>query len=404
MKANNKRLIIWTVIAGIVLLGLTVAFYPRSVPVDIVSVAREAMTVTVDEDGETRIHDVFVLSAPVAGRLQRINASVGDTVVAGETVLARIEPGDPTLLDPRSEAQIRAEIRAAESAHTLALAEVEKNTAELDFARAELARARELVSDGTISQRDLDQATRNHETAKATLATARAALQMRLFELEQSRASLLSPLQTQTPHEVCECVPITAPVSGRVLTIANKSERVVAAGEALLEIGDPADLEIVVDFLSVDAVKMKPGQRVVVDGWGGDSPLTGQVRRVEPFGFTKVSALGIEEQRVNVLIDFLDPPEKRALLGHGFQVEAHVVLWESDSALTIPLTALFRSGKDWAVFVDDRGTARMTQVMVGRRNGLVSEITGGLAEGDRVVLHPSDRIHDGVKIVQRHEG
>ncbi len=401
MTANGKRLLIWALAALVVAAALAMAFAPRAVRVDLVTLAVGPMLVTVDEEGETRVHDVFSLSAPVAGRVRRMDVHPGDAVVANETVLAQIEPGDPTFLDPRSEAQARAAIQAAESAQTLAAAEVDEAAAEFDFARSERVRARELIIDGTISQRELDSADRAYKATRASLATARAALQMRKFELEQARAQLLSPTDTQARHGECECVPITAPVSGRVLNIVDQSERVVQAGEPLMQIGNPADLEIVVDFLSADAVRVEPGQRVIIDNWGGAEPLAGRVQRVEPFGFTKISALGIEEQRVNVVIDLISPRDAWQRLGHGYQVEARVVLWDADAVLTVPLTALFREEREWAVFAAQDGRARLRRVMIGQSNGLVAELTAGLEAGDQVIVHPSDRVRDGVRIAAR---
>jgi HlyD family secretion protein len=374
------------------------------VAVDLTIVQPGPMVVTVAEEGYTRVHDMYELSAPVAGRVKRIDAHVGDWVEAGETVLAQIEPGDPSLLDPRTEAQARAAVQTAESARALAEAEVEQAAAELEFAESEWRRANDLVAKGTISRRDFDDAARAHKAGQAVLATARAALQMSLFELDQARAQLMSPAETRATHADCDCVPITAPVSGRVMRIPNSSARVVAAGEPLLEIGDPANLEIIVDFLSADAVLIRPGQAVMIDGWGGAEPLLGRVRVVEPFGFTKVSALGIEEQRVNVTIDFAGPADQREHLGHGYQVEARVILWESESALTVPLTALFRAGEDWAVFIEQDGRAEARPVRIGQRNGLVAEVLEGLAPGDRVLSHLSDRVTEGGRITERDSG
>ncbi|HET6564162.1 MAG TPA: HlyD family efflux transporter periplasmic adaptor subunit [Xanthomonadales bacterium] len=394
-------MLLWLVVAAIVAVGLLLSFRPQAIPVDLVTVHLEPMVVTIAEEGKTQVHDMYVLSAPVAGQVMRINAHVGDPVQAGETVLARIEPGDPSLLDPRSEAQAQAALRTAESALALAQAEVDQATAELEFAQSEWRRANELVSNGTISQRDYDNASRALKAQQAALATTRASLQMRLFELDQAKAQLLSPLQTQQPLQDCECLPITAPVSGRVFKVFNASERVVAAGEPLLEIGDPMDLEISVDFLSSDAVKIRPGQSVIIAGWGGSEPLEGRVRLVEPFGFTKVSALGIEEQRVNVIIDFTGPVELRTALGHGYQVEARVILWSSDNALTVPLTALYRVGSQWSVMLERNGRAVQQEVVLGHRNATAAEILQGLEAGDRVVAYLSDRVQPGVRITQR---
>ncbi len=401
MTAHGKRLLMWTLAALILVIGLAWAFTPRPVRVDLVTALQGSMVVTVDEEGETRVHDIFTLSAPVAGRIRRIEAHPGDAVVADETILAQIEPGDPTFLDPRGEAQARAAIHAAEAARTLAAAEVDQAEAEFEFARSELSRARELVADGTISRRELDDAERAHKTTRASLATTRAALQMRKFELERARAQLVSPTETQARHGECECVPITAPVSGRVLNVADQSERVIGAGESIMQIGDPADMEIVVDFLSADAVQIEAGQRVIIENWGGAQPLSGRVQRVEPFGFTKISALGIEEQRVNVVIDFVSAADQWQRLGHGYQVEARVVLWEGEDVLTVPLTALFRQDGDWALFVEHEGRAELRRIEMGQSNGLVAEITAGLAAGDRVIVHPSDRVVDGVRIATR---
>lgn len=401
MKAIQRRLILWTALGGAVVLALFIAFRPQAVPVDIQVADRGSLVVTVDEEGETRVRDIFVLSAPVAGRMLRIEAEAGDEVIANETVIAEIEPVDPTFLDLRSEAQAQADVRAAESAEALAQAEVDQADAELEFARTEVERARELIVDNTISQRALDDAERNYKTAKAAYATTLAGLQVQSFEVERARAQLLSPAESRVRRDKCECVPISAPVDGRVLRVLHESEGVVPAGEPLLEIGDPADLEIVVDLLSADAVQVAPGQRTVIEGWGGDAPVAGRVRRVEPFGFTKVSALGIEEQRVNVIIDFTSPRDAWARLGHGYQVDLRIVLWEGTDVIKLPLTALFRDGDRWAVFVDSDGRAELRTVNVGRRNGLEAEITGGLEVGERVIMHPSDKVVDGVRISAR---
>ena len=401
MTANQRRITLWALLGGSVLTGLFFAFRPQAVPVDMLTVARGELVVTVDEEGETRVRDVFVLSAPVAGRMQRIEAEAGDEVKAGETVLAEIEPVDPTFLDFRSEAQAKAAVRSAESARELAQAEVDQALAELEFARAELERARELISDNTISQRELDENEKQLKTAKAAYNTRLAALQVQNFELERAKAQLISPTQGRGDSAECECVPITPPVDGVILRVIQESEAVVMAGAPLIEIGDSTDLEIVVDLLSADAVRVAAGQRVMVEGWGGDKPLEGRVRRVEPFGFTKVSALGIEEQRVNVVIDLVSERTLWERLGHGYQVDLLIVLWENDSVIKLPLTALFRNGSDWAVFVAADGAAERRIVTVGKRNGLEAEITDGLSEGERVILHPGDRVVDGVRVEAR---
>lgn len=394
-------MLFWGTLVAIVLLGLTFAFRPRAVIVDLVTVDRGELVITVNDEGETRVHDVYVLSAPVAGHLRRVELHAGDPVAALETVVAEVQPIDPAFLDPRSEAQARADIRAAQSAMELAEAQVEQARAELEFAEREHNRANRLIKDGTISQRDLDTAERNKRMTTAALATAIAALDVRAYELERARAALVSPSQTTAGSEDCDCIAIRSPVHGRILRILQQSERVVAAGSPLIEIGNPRDLEIVVDLLSPDAVKVEPGQRVIIERWGGDAPLAGRVRLVEPFGFTKISALGIEEQRVNVVIDLMSDESEWQRLAHGYQVDVRIVLWESDNTVILPLLALFRDGPDWAIFVESAGRAELRKVEIGRRNSLDAEVLGGVEEGERVVLYPGGRVSAGARIEER---
>lgn len=401
MQVRMRRFAFWGVLAAFVALAIVVAFWPRPVIVDMIGAERGELVVTVDDEGETRVRDVYVISAPVMGRMRRIELRAGDAVDAVDTIVAAIEPIDPEFLDPRSEAQARADVRAAESAEVLARAEVEQAQAELDFAEQELERARELMRQMMISQRELDEAERAHRTRHAALNTARAGHEMRLFQLERARAELVSPVDTEGGRDVCECIALRSPVTGRILRVLQESEGVVAAGAPLVEIGDPRELEIVVDLLSADAVKVEAGQRVIIESWGGDEPLEGRVRLVEPFGFTKVSALGIEEQRVNVVIDLVSPMEEWSRLAHGYQVDARVVLSEAQAVLKLPLTALFRDGDSWAVFVDSGGRAELRRIEIGRRNSVAAEIVAGLEEGERVVLHPSDRVVDGARIAAR---
>jgi HlyD family secretion protein len=401
MHPKLRRLVFWGVIVAFVAVGLVFAFRPQAVAVDESRVTRGSLVVTVEDEGRTRVHDIYVLSAPVTGRMRRIDLHVGDAVTALETVIAEIEPIDPAFLDPRSEAQARADVRAAESAEKLARAEVEMAQAELDFAHREFDRARELIQQSTISQRELDTAERNYRTRRASLLTAQAALDRSAYQLERARAQLLSPADTPRGGADCACIALRSPVDGEILQLRQQSEGVVVASTPLVEVGDPRDLEIAVDLLSADAVKVEPGQRAIIDGWGGDAPLEGRVRLVEPFGFTKVSALGIEEQRVNVIIDLVSPRDEWTRLAHGYQVDARIVLVERNDVLKVPLTALFRDGAEWAVFADVDGRAKLRRVLLGQRNGIEAEIAEGLDDGDRVVLHPSDRVADGVRIVPR---
>jgi HlyD family secretion protein len=398
---TRRRLVFWLPLGAALLVVLAWLLRTPPVPVDFATVERGALQVSVSDEGETRVKEVFVVSAPVAGFMRRIDLEAGDAVEAGKTIVARIQPSDPGFLDVRTETELRAAANAADSARANAAATVRRTQAELDFARAELERFRGLAARDTIAQNALDDAQRRERTAAAALAEAKAQLQMREHERERAQAALLAPNVARTNPEDCACVDVYAPITGSVLRVLQESERVVASATPLIELGDPAALEIVVDLLSADAVRVAAGQRVYVEGWGQPEPLNGVVQRVEPFGFTKISALGIEEQRVNVIIDFTDPPERWQRLGHGYRVEPRIVLWESEDVLKIPLPALFRDGDRWAVFVDGGGQAELHHVGVGRDNGLEAEIVEGLDAGRRVVLHPSDRVSDGVRVVAR---
>jgi HlyD family secretion protein len=399
---NVKQLIWYAVVAVAVVAGLVYAFLPQPVPVDLAPIETGELVVTIDGDGRTRVREVYVVSAPVPGHVLRIDRHVGDGVVANETVLATIEPTDPAFLDRRARAQAESVAKAAEAAFALAEAEQARAVAELEFAEAELARAERLATRGAVSQRDLDRANLTVRTARAALATAEATVEIRRFELESARAGLIGPGASggDSDGRLC-CVDVVAPVSGRVLHVVHESESVVVAGTPLVEVGDSRDLEVVVDLLSSDAVRVTEGAEVAIEDWGGRSALSGRVRHVEPTGFTKVSALGIEEQRVNVLIDFTDPPDRWRDLGHNYRIEAHIVAWRGEDVLKMPLGALFRDGDRWAVFVAESGRAQLRHVEIDHSNGREAQITAGLSEGDTVILHPSDLIMDGVRIVPR---
>jgi len=395
----KRRLAIWGSLLALLAVGIAYALRPQPIQVDLAVAETGLLRVTLDEEGETRVRDVYTLHAPLRGQLQRIAAEVGDVVKAGETQLAQIEPAPPAFLDVRIEAELQAAVEAARAAHKLAAAELNKAKADLTFAEGERARARQLIERRAISQRALEDAERAYHVAQANLATAEAALKVREHELHQARSRLLSRQEIRSLREDCECMPVTAPVSGVVLQVMRRSEGVVEAGTPLLDIGDPADLEIVVNFLSEDAVRITPGQRAIITGWGGED-LNAVVRRIEPFGQTEVSALGIEEQRVDVILDFAEPPQRWRTLGHGYRVDVQVILFEGE-VLKLPLGALFRQGDDWAVFIAADGLARLRRVAVGQRNSLAVEIREGLEPGDRTILYPSDRIKDGVAIVER---
>jgi HlyD family secretion protein len=343
---------------------------------------------------------MYVVSAPVPGRMRRVDLEAGDTVVADRTVIARIEPSDPASLDVRSAAEARATVDAAAASRTHAAAQVRRAQAELEFAQSELARIRILARSHTVSENDLDSAERRAKTADAALGEARAEQQVRDSEYQVARARLMTPASRARTAD-CDCVTVYSPVSGDVLRVVTESEGVVQSGTPILEVGDPDKLEVVVDLLSSDAVQVQAGQRAVIEAWGGSAPLEGVVRRVEPFGFTKVSALGIEEQRVNVIIDIKEPRQQWQRLGHGYRVEPRIVLWEGRDVLKVPLSALFRQGQRWAVFVAVGGQAVLREVDIGHENGLEAEVTAGLEAGERIVLHPGDRVAPGARLEER---
>jgi HlyD family secretion protein len=398
LSASVRRWLFWfPLILGLALV-LVWLLRPRPVAVDFATIARGPLRVTVSDEGRTRVRDVFVVSAPLAGFMHRIELESGDEVIARKTVVARITRGDPAFLDLRSQTEARAAVRAAEAAHGVAAASTERAQAEQDFADSDLQRVRGLAARNSISQAELDAAERRAKTAAASLREAQAGRDMRASQLEQARARLLEPGSTRRQDAQ---VAVFSPVSGRVLRVLQESEGIVGAGTALIEVGDPRALEIVVDLLSTEAVRVVAGQRAIIEFWGGPQPLEGKVRRVEPFGFTKVSALGVEEQRVNVIIDITSAPQEWQRLGHGYRVEPLIVLWESADVLKIPLAALFRDGQYWAAFVVEDGRATLRHLTLGAENNLEAEVLDGVQAGDRVVLHPGDRVDAGVRLALR---
>jgi HlyD family secretion protein len=403
MSPLVRRILFWGILCLLLAAGLVYAFLPQPVPVDLAAVTRGTLQVTIDDEGKTRVHDVYVVSAPLPGRAMRITKKVGDPVIAGQTILATIEPGDPTLLDIRSRTQAEALAKSAEAALALARADRDRERAQLDFALEELERARQLAKNQTISQTALDRAVLEARVRQAAVTTAEAAVNVREFELKNARASLIeagSGSSDGTAQNSC-CVTVPAPVDGRILRVLHESAGVVAAGEPLVEVGNPEALEVVVDLLSTDAVRVHDGDIVRIEEWGGDGVLPGVVRRIEPTGFTKVSALGIEEQRVTTIVDFTGPPDTWQRLGHGFRVEVRIVVWQGDNVLRVPVGALFRDGADWAVFIAADGRAKKRIVRISHRNAVDAEVLEGATEADRVILHPSDQILEGTLIVDR---
>ena len=404
-KKHSRRWIIAGIIAVLVL-GFTYAFWPRPVLVDIEAAGTAPMRVTIDEIGRTQVHDIYVVSTPTNGRLLRPNVEPGDQVFAGKTIVARMLPTNPAALDIRTKEQARAGVEAAEAALRAAIAELELAHSERDVADSELTRAQALFNSGTVSQAALEAAERAARATAAGAEAASAKLSMQRANVENARALLIGfddrALADALAGNGADVIDLRAPADGRVLRVVQQSESILPAGTPILEIGDvEQDLEVIVELLSTDAVAIGTGQKVLVTNWGGDHDLVGQIDRIDPFGYTKYSALGVEEQRVRATIRFDGPAGDRAGLGHGFRVDVRVVTWEADDALTISSGALFRDDGGWAVYVVEDGTVSLRRVEVAANNGLQAAISAGLAEGEHVILYPTPSVLPGVQVSQR---
>ncbi|MEZ6243596.1 MAG: HlyD family efflux transporter periplasmic adaptor subunit [Phycisphaerales bacterium] len=391
------RWAIFVVIIAAIVGAIVFALIPAPVDVEVASVHVAPMQVSVDEEGKTRIKERYVVSSPLAGQLGRITLDPGDPVVADETVLATIEPADPELLDARALAEAQARVRAAEAAVSQAEANAKRAQTTAGLAEETLTRTEEMAAQDAATDFELLKARADHRAAVEESRAADHAEEIAQYELELAKSALLYATGEEGSESTGR-LRIHSPITGAVLRVFQESVAVVSPGTPLLELGDPRDLEIVVDVLSTDGVRVHPGDRVIIEQWGGDEPLEAIVRLVEPAAFTKVSALGIEEQRVNVIADFISPREDRATLGDAYRVEARIITWESDAVTQIPASAVFRDQDGWAVFVANSSRATKRRVEIGKRNDLAVQILSGLDQGASVVLHPSDRVHDGVRI------
>jgi len=381
---------------GAVVLAALVMVALRQEPVDVdaATATRGPMTITINEEAETRIRRKFVVSAPVTGRVERIDLEPGDPVVAGRTIVARLRAEAPPLLDTRSRAETVAARASAESARGQARAEEERTRAALDLAQRELAREHELDRLGLTTRQTLEVRESEVRTTQEALRAAVFAVAAASSEIERFDARL-RPDRLEADGRL---LTVTSPVSGVILRRLRESAAVVPAGEPLVEVGNPADLEIVADLLSTDAVQVSPGAVVRLEQWGGPETLMGRVRRVEPSGFKKISALGVEEQRVNVVMDLDHPEAASARLGDGFRAEVRIVIWESGDVVQVPTSALFRQGEGWAVYVITGDVVRLTSIQVEHRNSQTAQVTSGVNPGDRLVVHPPDTLFDGAKI------
>ena len=396
--------LVTTAIGGLALAGALVwALWPEPQAVDLATVSRGPMQVTISGEGMTRVREPYSVAAPITGSAMRSPVQVGDAVVRGETVIAVLRPAEPALMDARSRLQAEAAVTEAEAALDLAETNLERAESALDYAAGQLTRGRALAERGTMAQRMLEELEQAHRSAVQARLAAEQQRELHRASLQRAQAQLLGPaadLVLNGNGDEC-CLRIHAPVTGTVLDVTDPSARLVQAGSPLLSIGDISDLEIELDLLSSDAVRVPPGARASIERWGGEGVLEARVNRVEPAAFTRISALGIEEQRVRLRLDLLSPPEARAGLGDRFRVFVRLVIWEGEDILQLPQSALFRHENGWAVFRADQGQARLVPVGIGRQAEGRAEVLDGLAPGDAVILYPPSNLEDGARIAPR---
>ncbi|MBN1472044.1 MAG: efflux RND transporter periplasmic adaptor subunit [Syntrophaceae bacterium] len=392
----RRRIFIISIVLIVAAL-LVYGFLPKTRDVEIVSVTRGPLQITIEEEGRTRLKDRFTISAPTTGYLRRMNVKVGDTVKKGQ-VVAVLEPLQSQALDPRSHATAEAAVTSADAALKAAIEKERVTAADFAYLGQRQERLKALYEKGSISKDQFDQINSEAQKARALQLSAAAEVNVAKSELERAKVTLRNFSSVRERGNIVE---VHSPVSGAVFRVYHESEGAINIGEPLIDTGDAGNLEVRVEVLSSDAVKIKKGTHVLFKRWGNDEPLTGIVRLIEPAGFTKVSSLGVEEQRVLVLADITSPREKWNVLGDGFRMEAHFIIWEGENILQIPHSALFRAGKDWAVFVADNGRARKRVVEIGQRSSLAAEIISGLQENEKVLSYPDDSISEDTKIRRR---
>lgn len=407
-RKRRKQIIKWVkrgawAVVGVGLVVMTIrAFMPQPVPVDTAKASRGPLVVTVDEDGKTRIKDRYVLIAPLTGNMIRLELDPGDKVKANSPVV-RILPTTPALLDARTRKEAAARLAAAIAGERRARAQIAAARTAYQQAAAELKRNEPLAKRGALPEVDLERTQFLVRSRREELRSAHFAAKVAAEEVTSARAALgfLTGKPEKGKGKGEPQLVISAPTSGEVLRVFRRDAGMVAAGTNIVELGDPSFTEVVADVLTRDGVKIKPGARVTILRWGGDRRLRGHVDRVEPAAFERISALGVEEQRVNVIIRIDDERKKWAALGDGYRVEVSIVVWRADKVLSVPASSVFRHKNGWAVFAVRGGKARLTPIEVGQRNPRQVQVKSGLSEGAEVVLHPSDRVSDGVKVKRR---
>lgn len=384
----------WWLAGALLLIALIVAaLWPQPIAVETAAIDRGPLTASVLEEGQTRIRHRYVVAAPVAGFMQRIPLRAGAGVTAGETVVATIAPAQSNLLDPRARTAAEAALARAQAALQLSKEERERSEALRAQAEREFARLDRLRASGAVSEQQWEEAQSLQEVRERERSAAAFRVAVAEFEVEQAQAALLN----STGEGADAPLRIASPVSGFVLQVFEESARQVAAGQPLLEVGDPRDLEAEIELLSTDAVGVRPGAPVSIEHWGGAEPLHGSVVMVEPAGFTKISALGVEEQRVRVRVEFESIPAALAL-GDRYRVEARIVTWHSDDVVRIPTGALFRRGNDWMTFIVEGGRAQLRAIDVGHTDGRLAEVISGITVGEEVVVHPPESLADGLRV------
>lgn len=380
----------WTLILVLAAILVFWAVRPTPIPVDITRTQKSKMIITIEDTGTTRVKNLFKVSTPIAGILERTTIEPGDEVSENSTIIATLHTTESPLLDPRTKQELLASRTAANAAIKLAKSEKQRAATALAQAKSDYDRAARMIVSDALSKSEMEHFKSNYDTARASSASAAANVELKLAELARIDAALNT--RTDQDHDEC-CVDIPAPVSGKILSIFEKSERPVPAGTTVAEIGNTADMEIVSELTTQDAVKIKPDMPVRITNWGGDDVIHGKVKRVEPAAVTTISALGIEEQRVKVTISADNLPED---LGHGFHVDLAIETWEGDRVLQIPIGALFRFRGDWAAFsVDENNRANLNILQLGKMNKKYAEVLDGLEEDRLIILYPSDKIGNG---------
>lgn len=398
MKLSIQTLI-WTLVFLGLAVAITVAFIPKPIEVETALAAEGPLRVSIQEDGKTRIREKYTVSAPVVGRLSRIELEAGDEVCASDNLIAVILPAEPTMLDARSKAQAEARVKQANAAVQRAAVNSEQAKLNLELSEANFERIRKLRDTKAVSQTEFDIVRSVFLSRTQAIKTSQFDQEIAKYELNMAQTALMK-FNTDDVDSATDPFKIFAPVAGRVLRVFQESSTVVNVGAPLMEIGDPSNLEIEVDVLSTDAVKIQPGSKLTIVHWGGESPLNATVRVIEPAAFTKISSLGVEEQRVNVIADFDEPVERIERLGDGYRVEANITIMEVSNVLSVPNSSLFRHQREWHVFVVVDGVARMKPVTTGVQNDTHTQIESGIAPNDEVILYPSDTVVAGCKVVK----